>query len=116
MARIDTRGSATLHLTADEYGSVLERVQSLAPDSELARVLTEAEPTPAPLTEPIVETQEVNGEQMQVHVGTVTFAYAISVPPSDHELAADALRAEVDEDAATIVAEHTIPEQEATPA
>ncbi|HEX6956268.1 MAG TPA: hypothetical protein VF156_15445 [Agromyces sp.] len=102
MSKLDTRGNATLHLTADEFGAFRDRVQALAPASELARVLAEAQPSEHPLTEQVTERQPHPDENLrsefpdgvEVPVGEVVYAFTITLPPDDVQLAEDALRRE----------------------
>lgn len=111
MATIDSSGSATMHLTSGEYGAVRERVRSVAPESELARVLADAQPAEHPRAEPTIAVEkDERGEDVNVQTGTIVYAYAITIPPGDQQLAADALRLEVDEDVAATVADFTPPE------
>lgn len=95
MPSVETHNNITLHLTADELGAVRERVQSLAPNSELAAVLTEAQPAEHPRVNPTFVVQpDENGNDTMVQTGTVTYSYAITLPPYDQVLAASALRHE----------------------
>ncbi len=104
MAEIETRGSATLHLTTEEFETLRDRVRSTQPESELARVLAEAEPTDGPRLESVIE--EVDGVDMQVEVRVL--AYAITLPPGDVNLAEHALRADANP-IADAVAEYELP-------